>query len=182
MPTDGPDPTGDSTQVFDASAALPALYETLRVIATRAMRRERNRTLNPTDLVHEAWLKLASGRPREYNDRLHFTALAARAMRQVLVDRARARGAARRGGGALRVTLHEDVAEPTFPLDVLALHAALQALEAEDADAAHVVVYRFFGGLTEPEVGAVMGRSERWVRGQWAFARAWLRRRLGPDQ
>jgi hypothetical protein len=96
---------------------------------------------------------------------VHFLAVAARAMRQVLVDRARARASAKRGGDPLRVTRVDELAEPAPGEDVLALHAALEALEAEDADAAQVVVYRFFGGLTEVETGELMNRSERWVRG-----------------
>lgn len=94
------------------------------------------------------------------------------------MDRARAHASAKRGGGAIRVTLGDEHAGVMPGEDVLALHAALQALEAEDANAAQVVVYRYFGGLTEVEIGAVMGRSERWVRGQWSFARAWLRREM----
>ena len=117
---------------------LPGVYETLRRIAAHYMRRERSRTLRPTDLVHEAWLKLASGREREYADRVHFTALAARAMRQVLVDRARARASAKRGGGAIRVTLGDEHAGVTPGEDVLALHAALQALAADVVERADV--------------------------------------------
>jgi RNA polymerase sigma factor (TIGR02999 family) len=161
---------------------LPEVYEALRRLATAYMRRERRKTLNPTDLVHEAFLKLAAGKPRDYADRVHFVALAARAMRQVLVDRARARASAKRGGGALRMTVARDVAVDGPSEDVLTLHRALEKLEAGDPEAAQVVVYRFFGGLTEVEIGAVMDRSERWVRGQWAFARAWLRREMDADQ
>jgi RNA polymerase sigma factor (TIGR02999 family) len=160
----------------------PEVYDQLRALATRYMRRERRRTLNPTDLVHEAYLKLAAGRPREYADRVHFLALAARAMRQVLVDRARSRASAKRGGGELRMTIAEDVAVDGPSEDVLTLHSALVRLEHEDAEAAQVVTYRFFGGLTEVEIGQVMDRSERWVRGQWAFARAWLRKAMDDDQ
>jgi RNA polymerase sigma factor (TIGR02999 family) len=173
---------GPTSDPFDPSATMPEIYGMLRGMAGRYMRTERSHTLNPTDLVHEAWLKLASGREREYADRVHFIAIAARAMRQVLVDRARSRATARRGGGRLRVTLHEGIPSGPPDEDVLVLHEALQALEAVDADAATVVVYRFFGGLTEVEVGVVMSRSERWVREQWAFARAWLKRAIREDQ
>jgi len=166
----------------DPMSLDPALYETLHAIAERAMRSERHRTLHPTDLVHEAWLKLASGRSRAYADRVHFLAVASRAMRQVLVDRARARATAKRGGDPLRVTRVDELADAEPGEDVLALHAALAALEAEDADAAQVVVYRFFGGMTEVETGELMGRSERWVRMQWAYARAWLRRTMDEAQ
>jgi RNA polymerase sigma factor (TIGR02999 family) len=169
-------------QSLDPAAMRPEVYAELRLLASRYMRRERRKTLNPTDLVHEAYLKLAAGRPREYADRVHFLALAARAMRQVLVDRARARSSAKRGGGELRMTIADDVAANSPSEDVLTLHSALERLEQEDAPAAQVVTYRFFGGLTEVEIGQVMSRSERWVRGQWSFARAWLRRELDADQ
>ena len=166
----------------DPAAILPEVYEALRRIAARYVSRERHSTPNPSDIVHEAYLKLAGGRPREYADRLHFTAIAARAMRQVLVDRARARHSAKRGRDPLRVKLSEDLAVDGPSEDVLALHRALEKLEQEDAAAAQVVVYRFFGGLTEIEVGAIMSRSERWVRDQWTFARAWLRREMDGGQ
>jgi RNA polymerase sigma factor (TIGR02999 family) len=170
-------PAGDRVP-FDPAAGMPEVYELLRQCAEQYMRRERSKTLNPTGLVHEAYLKLAAGQPREYADRVHFLAVAARAMRQVLVDRARARTSAKRGGGALRVTLHADLAMDGPSEDVLALHRAIDKLSAEDPEGAQVVVYRFFGGLTEVEIGTVMERSERWVRDQWVFARAWLQREL----
>jgi len=166
----------------DPAAILPEVYDALRRIAARYVRRERRSTPNPSDIVHEAYLKLASGRERTYADRLHFTAIAARAMRQVLVDRARARQAAKRGGDPLRVTLSPELAVDGPSEDVLALHLALERLEAIDAAAAQVVVYRFFGGLTEVEVATLSGRSERWVRDQWTFARAWLRRTMDGTQ
>ena len=179
MPDDPTPPeTGERRNPLDPAQLLPEVYDVLRALAEQYMRRERSKTLDPTGLVHEAYLKLAGGRGRDYADRVHFLAVAARAMRQILVDRARARGAQRRGGDALRVTLHANVAVDGPSEDVLALHGAIERLEERDPDAAQVVVYRFFGGLTEVEVAAVMDRSERWVRDQWVFARAWLQRSL----
>jgi len=176
--TSGGGPPAGERAPFDPAAGMPEVYELLRHLAEQYMRRERSKTLDPTGLVHEAYLKLAAGRPRDYADRVHFLAVAARAMRQILVDRARARGSAKRGGGALRVTLHASLAMDGPSEDVLALHRAIEKLSADDPDAAQVVVYRFFGGLTELEIGSVMERSERWVRDQWVFARAWLQREL----
>lgn len=162
-----------------ANLAMPAeIYSQLRELAARYMRRERRKTLNPNDLVHEAYLKLALGKARTVADRVHMMALVARAMRQVLVDRARARATAKRGAGALRVRLTADLMVDGPSEDVLILHRVLERLEQQDEDAARVVEYRFFGGLTEAEIGEVMDRSERWVRDQWAFARAWLRREM----
>jgi RNA polymerase sigma-70 factor (ECF subfamily) len=179
---DRPEEPSGTSRPDGPSDIVPDVYDALKRIAARYVRRERDGTPNPSDIVHEAYLKLAKGRPREYADRLHFTAIAARAMRQVLVDRARARQSAKRGGDPLRVRLSDDLVVVGPGEDVLALHRALERLEAEDAPAAQVVVYRFFGGLTEVEIGALMSRSERWVRDQWTFARAWLRRELAGGQ
>jgi RNA polymerase sigma factor (TIGR02999 family) len=162
----------------DPAVILPEVYDALHRIAAQYMRHERSRTPSPSDIVHEAYLKLAAGRERAYADRLHFIAIAARAMRQVLVDRARARLAAKRGGDAKRVELPDELAMDGPSEDVLALHRALEKLEAEDAGAAQVVIYRFFGGLTEVEIASLTSRSERWVRGKWAEAREWLRREM----
>jgi RNA polymerase sigma factor (TIGR02999 family) len=172
----------DGERSREPAEMLPEVYDALRRIAARYVRRERHATPNPSDIVHEAYLKLAGGKAREYADRLHFTAIAARAMRQVLVDRARARLTAKRGGDPLRVRLGEDLRVDGPSEDVLALHLALEKLEREDAPAAQVVVYRFFGGLTEVEIGSLLSRSERWVRDQWTFARAWLRREMADRQ
>lgn len=165
-----------------ASDLLPLVYAELRAIAAQRLRSERrDHTLQPTALVHEAFLKLEQGGAGlEFKDRTHFMATAARAMRQILVDHARARLAVKRGGAIRRVSLNEaamifidDRVE-----DVLAVNRALEKLAAVDAVAADIVEMRFFGGLRDVEIAAQLGCSERWVRKQWAFARAWLLREL----
>jgi RNA polymerase sigma factor (TIGR02999 family) len=158
---------------------LPAAYREVRAVAAAYLRRERpDHTLQPTALVHEAYLKLQRAGVSPAG-RAHLLALAASAMRQILVDHARARAARKRGGGWQRVTVDSAVAFSRDGVeDVLAVHEALVRLATVDARAARVVEMRFFGGLTEVEIAEEMGISERWVREQWSHARAWLRREL----
>ena len=138
-----------------------------------------DRTLNPTGLVHEAYLKLGAGAPAAA-DRAHFLAIAARAMRQVLVDRARERKAAKRGGGAWeRITLTDGAWVGEFQPDaLLVLDEALAELEPRQRQ---VVECRFFGGMEEPEIAAALGISERTVHRDWVKARAWLSLRFNPE-
>lgn len=156
------------------------LYDELRAIAANHLRRERDdHTLQPTALVHEAYLRLQARGQRGFTDRTHYLAYASIAMRRVLVDHARARAALKRGGGITKVTvgdanaLTEDRTE-----DVLSVDQALTKLAAVDERAARIVEMRFFAGMTELEVAEALGVSDRWVRKQWAFARAWLRRAM----
>lgn len=172
---------GDS----DASAALVALvYDDLRRHAQKIMSGERaQHTLQPTALVHEAYMQLIRHDRMDWQGRAHFFAMAATLMRRILVDHARRRDAARRGGGGQRLSLDDGLGLSTEnETDVLELHEALTRLEALDARQAQVVVMRFFGGLSAPEVAAVMGVSTRTVEGDWAMARAWLLRELGQDR
>lgn len=160
---------------------LELLYRELRQLAQLEMRSERGgHTLQPTALVHEAWLRLVdsdSGTP--WSDRSHFLALASRAMRRVLVDYARRRHAEKRGGAAQRAELADDLLTcEGLSLDMLALDEALDRLAARDAELARVVELRFFGGLTNEETGRVLALSERQVEGAWVTARGWLRREL----
>ena len=159
---------------------MPEVYEDLRQLAEGYLRRERpDHTLEPTALVHEAFLKLAAQSKLAPNDRTHFLALAAGAMRQILVDHARASHALKRGGGWRRISVSEAISEASQGSeDLLSLDDALQRLAEEDERAAAIVEMRFFAGLTEVEIAAELGMSERWVRGQWAHARAWLRRQM----
>lgn len=170
-----------SGQVADL---LPAVYTELRQVADRLMRRERREhTLQPTALVHEAYLKLARQDRFRWHDREHFVAIAARAMRQVLVNHAESRGAQKRGSGWQRVDLDRwMVLFEERSTDVLALDEALIRLSEIDESAAEVVEVRFFGGLTMEETARVLGRSKRSIERDWAFARAWLRRELCADQ
>ncbi len=154
----------------------PEIYAALRDLAGRYWRRHGvGHTLEPTSLVHEAWLKLDD--PSAYRSREHFLAVAARAMRQVLVDRARARGADKRGAGWERVTL-ASVGQPEGAADLLALDQALSALAELDPRGAEIVQMRFFGGMSVPEVAAALDVSTRTVEQDWRLARAWLVARL----
>lgn len=166
-----------------SSKYMPEVYEELRGIAESYLRRERpDHTLEPTALVHEAYLKLSSQRKLFPNDRRHFLAIAAGAMRQILVDHARAANALKRGGGWQRISVSEAISEASGRSEhLLSLDAALRRLAAEDERAAAIVEMRYFSGLTEAEIAAELGKSERWVRRQWEHARAWLHRQMAAE-
>jgi RNA polymerase sigma factor (TIGR02999 family) len=164
-----------------ASDMLPLVYGELRALAARKLRSERpNHTLRPTDLVHEVFLKLQAKSDAIYLDRTHFLATASRAMRQVLVDHARAKRAQKRGGTKKQVSLSgaSIVFVEERAQDVLAVDRSLKRLAQYDPRLAQIVEMRFFGGLKELEIAAELDCSERWVRKQWEFARAWLLREL----
>ena len=164
---------------------LPAVYQELRRLAAAYLRRERpGQTLQPTALVHEAYLRLLRDRPDRWQNRAHFCAIAAHSMRQILITQARARAALKRGGGEARVTLDEAlVAGGGTSLDLLALDDALERLATLDPDGARIVELRFFGGLTVEETAEAMAISPATVKRHWALARAWLARELDgqPD-
>jgi RNA polymerase sigma-70 factor, ECF subfamily len=164
----------------DLQRLLPLMYDELRRLAEVHMSRERpDHTLQPTALVHEAFIRMAPQFRVVYQGRTHFLAMASAVMRRVLVDHARARAAGKREGGWEKITLVETVGSISEPaIDLLALDQALEKLAAADPISAEIVQLRFFGGLTEVEAGEVLGISERSVRGYWAHARAWLRREL----
>jgi RNA polymerase sigma factor (TIGR02999 family) len=155
---------------------VPLVYEELRSVARRQMRRERaDHTLHPTALVHEAWVKLAVG-PVVAADRAHFLAIAGRAMRQVLIDHARTHNAAKRGGGWERLTLMDGDRPVELNTDeLLALDIALESLEPRQRQ---VVEYKFFAGMEEQDIALVLGVTDRTVRRDWVKARAWLYRAL----
>jgi RNA polymerase sigma factor (TIGR02999 family) len=161
-------------------ALLPVVYQELRRLAAAYLRRERpGQTLQPTALVHEAYLRLMKDRPDRWQNRAHFCAIAAHSMRQILIERARARGAQKRGGAQPRVTLDEALvagAEPS--VDLVALDQALARLEALDPEQARLVELRFFGGLTIEETAEAMNISPATVKRHWTVARAWLAREL----
>jgi len=154
------------------------VYDDLRRIARRRLRGEKSVTLSPTDLVHEACLRLM-GPSVDWQDRAHFFAVVSRAMRWILVDRARRAGAVRRGGGLASVALDSAVIGFTEPADtVLAIHRALELLESFNARLARLVECRFFAGMSEEEIAEALGISVRTVQRDWTRARAWLQRAL----
>lgn len=159
---------------------LPLVYDELRRIARVRLRRERtDHTLAPTDLVHEAFLKLLPLERVDWQDRAHFFAIASRAMRNVLVDHAVRRATAKRGSGQSAVTLDDHSgSEPTSLDDLITLSDALERLERLDARQARVVECRFFGGLSLDETAQALSISPATVSREWTFARAWLHREL----
>ena len=159
---------------------LPLLYQELRALARSRLARERgDHTLTPTALVHEAYLRLVGGQLPALRDRNHFLAIAAIAMRRVLVDHARGLARDKRGGDLTRVSLGEGAGAALDPPQLLELDLALTRLAAQDADMARVVELRWFGGLEVEEVAAVLALSPRTVARRWTQARAWLSRELG---
>ena len=166
-----------------AERLVPLIYEDLRALAARYMRNEPpDHTLQPTALVHEAFLRLVDTDRVEWRTRAHFLAIAARTMRRILVDHARRRRAVKRGGGR-KVTLVEGLAfsEPR-PLDLVALDDALAKLGGIDERQCSVVELRFFGGLAVEEIAEVLHVSTATVKRDWRFARAWLLRELSAGE
>ena len=170
----------DLSDPVQASRLLALVYDELRALAARQLKRERaDVPLQATELVHEAYLRLAGGAEVRLENRAHFIRLAARAMRQVLIDAARRRHANRRGGAWRRITLTTGLAgEPDDAFDVLDLHQALTRLGALDNNLETLVELRFFAGLTLDEAADTLGVSRRKAAKDWAAARLWLRREL----
>jgi RNA polymerase sigma factor (TIGR02999 family) len=168
---------------------LPLVYQELRQLAAQKLAQEKpGQTLQATALVHEAYLRLvASGdasarRERHWNSRGHFFAAAAEAMRRILVEQARRRNAAKRGGQAGREELQESaIAAPEPDEEVLAVHEALEQLSKIDPVAANLVQLRFFAGLNMSEAAQALGMSVRSAHGIWAYARSWLHRKIRPE-
>jgi RNA polymerase sigma-70 factor (ECF subfamily) len=169
-----PEPTRADGPLTDELVA--EVYDLLRGIAAR-MWNDQAASIQPTVLVHEAYLRLARRGDEPWESRAHLIAVAARAMRQILTDRARRRNAWKRGGHAQQVTL-SGIGESDDAVDLLAVEAALTELEALDPRRAEVVTMRVIGGLSVAETAAVLGVSERTVKADWRVARAWLRTRL----
>lgn len=178
---DAPESANPAAPQADGDVAS-ATYEELRRIAKFYLGKERRgHTLQPTELVHEAYLKLS--RRTGISSSSHFAAVAAQAMRQILVDYARRRATAKRGGNWLRVTLSEAVSENgEQDVDLLVLEDALNELAELRERCSRVVELRFFGGLTCEEAANVLEISPKTAEADWYFARAWLRRRLGESQ
>jgi len=161
------------------NALLPVVYDELRRIAHRCLQRERaNHTIQSTALVHEAYFRLLKQRPRHFEDRKHFIALAAQLMRYIVVDYARNHGAVKRGAGSFKLELDDRLALPERQLDLLALDDALKSLHEVDAQQSRLVELRFFGGLSIDEASDVLGVSPATLKRQWATAKAYLYRQM----
>ena len=162
------------------NSLLPDVYQELRRLAAHYLRGERpGQTLQPTALVHEAYIRLLKDKPDRWQNRAHFCAIAAHSMRQILIERARARGAQKRGGARQRITLDERLLPGgEQSIDLLALDEALERLAAIDPEQARLVELRFFGGLTVEETAAAMDISPATVKRHWTIASAWLAREL----
>jgi RNA polymerase sigma factor (TIGR02999 family) len=161
-------------------ALIPLVYDELRRLARRYLRRERpDHTLQSAALVNEAYLRLIRQDQPQWQNRAHFFGVAAQLMRHILVDHARYRAAAKRGAGAPRLTLDPDVALPQArDVDLVALDDALNQLAALDPQQSRLVELRFFGGLSIEETSVVLGVSPATVKREWATARAWLQREM----
>lgn len=172
---------GDSKAV---SQLMPLVYDELRRLAASYLRHERpGYTLQATALVHEAYVRLIGEQSHNWQDRTHFLAIAALSMRQILVQRARARNAAKRGGDPIRIELDDHLLPVSSAeheeIDLVALDTALDKLAALDQRQAKVVELRYFGGLSVEEVAATLDISPATVKRDWTIARAWLKRELG---
>lgn len=188
---DTPTPTRTKIgEILEASGGLsrrevlerlaPVVYDELRLLAAAQLRRERDdHSLQPTSLVNEAYLRLLGDARPPWNDRPHFFRAAARAMRRILVEHARKRRALKRGDQPIRVSL-DRVGVPSWddPATTLALHEALLRFEEQDPRAAEVVQLRYFAGMSVEETAEALEVSERTVKREWTFARAWLRNAL----
>ena len=173
----------EASQNGDPTAAdqlLPLVYDELRRLAAAKMAQEKpGQTLQPTALVHEAWLRLVGSENQRWENRAHFFAAAAEAMRRILIEKARRRQRLRHGGGQERVDLDEiAIVAPESDERLLQVHEALDRLAAEDKVKADVVKLRFFVGLTDREVADALGLSERTVERHWAYAKPWLFRQI----
>lgn len=173
--------TGDDSALGELT---PALYSELHRIASRHLRGERpGHTLQPTALVHEAYLKLFDGEGRQFTDEVHFLAVASRVMRQVLVDYARARASLKRSAGVddgspKLASLEVKTGEGVELIELIELDHAIQALASESEDLARLIEMRYFGGMTAEETAEALGLSVHVVRHDLRFAQAWLRRKM----
>jgi RNA polymerase sigma factor (TIGR02999 family) len=185
-----PDPLRESTLTSalqelgdegDFDRILPLVYDELKVLARRQLRRNAANTINTTALVHEAYLRLAKAQPKWANRR-HVFAACAKIMRYLLVDAARRRSADKRSGGLLRAELNDQIAAPQTETEtILGVHRALEELVRLEPRWVRVVECRFFAGLSDAETGEVLELSDRTVRRDWLKAKAWLHTRLGSQ-
>lgn len=170
---------GEKTPARSMDELLAEMYSTLKELADRAIGRGRGLTFDATDLVHECYIKLSRASEYAGLQRVEFVALAATVIRNELVDRARRRGAKKRGGDRDRVTLHDEAAVGAGPpLDLLDLDEALLKLQKLDERQARIVELRFFGGLSNEEAAEILGVKARLIADEWTMARVWLKREL----
>ena len=172
-------PTAKAVEGGDRKAAselLPLVYEEMRRLAAQKMANEESgQTLQATALVHEVWLRLSGTATGQWNDRAHFLAAAAEAMRHILIDKARRKNRVRHGKGLTRVNFdHVDLASEADDETLLDVDEALTKLATEDPEKAKLVKLRYFAGLSIPEAAAALGMSESTAKRAWAYARAWL--------
>jgi RNA polymerase sigma factor (TIGR02999 family) len=155
---------------------LPLVYDDLRRHAAARMAREAaGQTLQPTALVHEAWLRIVGNGDRTWQNRAHFFGAAAEAMRRILIENARRKSRLKRGGDQVRMDIDQlELAATTPDEKILLIDEALEKLQAQDPEKARIVVLKFFGGRTNQEVAEIMGVTERTVERHWAFAKVWL--------
>lgn len=177
-------PDGLAAHAPPVDELVPLVYDELRKVAARYLRREApGNTLQPTALVHEAFLKLAEQHRVDWQGRTHVLAIGAKAMRRILVDHAKRKRRIKRGGGLKRIALDEAAAlSPQRDEDLLAVDEALEKLAEIDERQAAIVELRFFGGMTVEEVAETLGLSKRTVESEWTMVRAWLRRELAKDE
>jgi RNA polymerase sigma-70 factor (ECF subfamily) len=173
--------SGDRAQL---DALMAAIYEDLRRLAVSHMQGERgDHTLQPTAVVHEAYVKLIDQRNTDWKDRLHFFAIASRIIRRILIDHARERSALKRGGGGTRIGIDDrELSSPAEDVDLLALDEALEELAAIDERQARIVELRFFGGCTVEEIAELLEMGKRSVDREWNAAKAWLYCRLSEGR
>ena len=187
-----PAPPDDLVQVVERasrgdeqalSQLMPLVYEELRRLARGYVNRERAQTLQPTALVHEVYMRLLKDKKKDWRTRAHFVAIAALSMRQILIERARARAAEKRGGDRARVTLDEGlIATDSDTVDLLVVDAALTRLAETNPRQARLVELRFFGGLTVEESAEALRVSVATVKRDWAVATAWLQREISRGE
>lgn len=163
---------------------MPHVYDELRRMASSRMAREASgHTLQPTALVHEAWLRMAEGGQWSWQNRAHFFAVASEAMRRILIENARRKAAAKRGAGRSRIDIEDiEIPEALPEENLLAIDAVLFRLEEENPERARVVVLKFFGALSNKEIAATLGIGERTVNRHWLCAKTWLYLRLQDEE
>ncbi len=173
-------PMSDASKRARVGHLVEDVYSELRRLANHYVHREQAQSVQATELVHEAYLRLAKDAPAHFENRAHFVAIAAISMRRLLVERARARGAVKRGGVQVQVTLDEGLlaTDPSATIDLIALDRALDGLARLDPQQARIVELRYFGGLSVEETAESLGISPATVKRHWTIARAWLLRAI----